>query len=74
MKHFRRRKTLWSGKLGRKLTIEDKVLPTVAVEMKNVPLNNMCAIVFHYIWYVGHFIQCWSKVAVASGIVWPNPP
>ena len=65
--------TLWCGKLGSTLTIE--VLSTVAVEMKNVPLNNMwCAIVFHCIWYVGHFVQFWSKVAVASGIVWPNPP
>ena len=60
--------TLWCGKLGSKLTIE--VLSTVAVEM-----NNMCVChCFHCIWYVGHFVQFWSKVAVASGIVWPNPP
>ena len=60
--------------MGSQLIIEVKVLSTVAVKMRNVPLNNMCAIVFNCIWYVGHFVQFWSKVAVASGIVWPNPP
>ena len=41
--------------------------------LKDAPLNNMCAIVFHCMWYVGHFIQTWP-ISIAGGIVWPNPP